>query len=322
MPIFLHLATNMLCLVLWGGHLEKRIGSFYFAVVYLAALIGGGIVSDLTHSGAYLTVGASGAVSGILGALLCLWLLGRVDLAANFFVVNIGLNVVLALSFSRIDWSGHLGGFAAGLISCAVLDLLEKVIAHIFRCKFPEFVKMNGLIVLGAPMVYFVGSKAISPPLGAEAWVLLAACTMACFALVKALDLLLSMKKGLAAVVIMFSAANALLVPIALSAFRPALSATCAAYRLRGAAGRRIARGSLHQYDAGRRHCYSARLCHDDSRLLAGASARDQGRRFCRRWTACRASAPPGYLKPVGCSSYELCGIGTSCIFIAIETEV
>src|SRR5258708_5696054 len=33
----LHLATNMLCLVLWGGHLEKRIGSFYFAVVYLAA---------------------------------------------------------------------------------------------------------------------------------------------------------------------------------------------------------------------------------------------------------------------------------------------
>ena len=162
----LHLATNMLCLVLWGGHLEKRIGSFYFAVVYLAALIGGGIVSDLTHSGAYLTVGASGAVSGILGALLCLWLLGRVDLAANFFVVNIGLNVALALSFSRVDWGGHLGGSAAGLISCAALDLLEKVNAHIFRCKFPEFVKMNGLIVLGALMVYFVGTKAISPLLG------------------------------------------------------------------------------------------------------------------------------------------------------------
>src|ERR1043165_9756329 len=56
----LHVATNMLCLALWGGHLEKRVGSFYFIVIYVLALIGGAIVGLYTHTGPYLTVGASG----------------------------------------------------------------------------------------------------------------------------------------------------------------------------------------------------------------------------------------------------------------------
>ena len=42
----LHIATNMLCLLFWGGHLEKRIGFLYFAIIYVAALIAGAIASD------------------------------------------------------------------------------------------------------------------------------------------------------------------------------------------------------------------------------------------------------------------------------------
>src|SRR5258705_8134833 len=67
-----HLATNMICLALWGGHLEKRVGPSYFVVIYFIALVAGAIVSNLAHASQYLSVGASGAISGILGALLCL----------------------------------------------------------------------------------------------------------------------------------------------------------------------------------------------------------------------------------------------------------
>jgi membrane associated rhomboid family serine protease len=86
----------MLCLVLWGGLLEKRIGPSYFVLIYVCAVIAGGVVSNATHTGPYLSVGASGGISGILGALLCLWILGSIDLTASFFVANIGLNIALA----------------------------------------------------------------------------------------------------------------------------------------------------------------------------------------------------------------------------------
>jgi rhomboid protease GluP len=131
-----HLVSNMLCLVLWGGHLEKRVGAAYFLIIYAASLIFGAIAGNLIHATPYLTAGASGATSGILGALLGLWILGRVDFPATFFVVNIGLNIAFALTNSRIDWSVHLGGFAAGLIACAVLDLVEKAIPFCSAANF------------------------------------------------------------------------------------------------------------------------------------------------------------------------------------------
>src|ERR1041385_2472275 len=141
----LHLATNMLCLALWGAHLERRVGPFYFIVIYLCAVIGGAIVGRYTHADPYLTAGASGGISGVLGALLCLWILGKIDATAGFFVINIGLNVALAFSVRNIDWGAHFGGFVFGLIACALIDLLEKGTSFVLRCKFPEFVKVNAL---------------------------------------------------------------------------------------------------------------------------------------------------------------------------------
>jgi rhomboid protease GluP len=198
----LHLATNMLCLALWGAHLERRVGSFYFVLIYLCALIGGAVVGRYTHPGPYLTVGASGGISGVLGALLCLWILGKIDASASFFVVNIGLNVALAFSVTRIDWGAHFGGFALGLIACALIDLLEKAAALVLRCKFPEFVKVNAFVILGLV-------AAIS---GGDGWGLPVGLALAGCLAVKACDLLLSIKHGLAILVIVFAIANAALV--------------------------------------------------------------------------------------------------------------
>ena len=197
----------MLCLVLWGGHLEKRIGSLYFLIVYFSAMILGAIIGDLTFAGPYLTVGASGATSGILGALLCLWILGKAGLDANFFAINIGLNVAFAITNPKVNWRIHLGGFVIGLVACAVLDLIEKINARLLRCKFPEFVKINLAILACAAAILLFGNRlpaAAYPatPTTAIAYV------VACCLVIKLADIVLSTKKGLAAIVVALALAN------------------------------------------------------------------------------------------------------------------
>jgi len=224
----LHLTTNMFCVALWGAHLERRVGSFYFYIVYICALISGAIVGATTLSPQSLMIGASGATSGILGALLCLWVLARIDLSANFFIINIGLNgALLALNTSNIGWGSHLGGFAAGVISCALLDILERANAFVFRCKFPEFVKMNGLVIVIGLAALLWGGRPIALFYKPEEWLPLFAFFLACFGAIKLIDLVLPMKKGLAIIVIAFSVANAALVLFAGSTHAAALIAHC-----------------------------------------------------------------------------------------------
>ena len=209
-----HLATNMLCLALWGGHLEKRVGALYFLLVYACALVVGAIVGDASHASTpYVTVGASGATSGILGALLCLWILGKIDLQANFFAINIGLNIALSLSNSRIDWGVHLGGFAAGLIACALLDLIEKVNARLLRCKFPEFVKAN-LFGLACACGLLSWSNAPAITVGAEWWSSAGTFIAICVLGIKMADIVLSLKMGLAIIAVLLAVANAAMVVV------------------------------------------------------------------------------------------------------------
>ncbi len=207
----LHLATNMLCLVLWGGYLERRVGPAWFLVIYFCALIGGALVGRYTHAGPYLTVGASGGISGVLGALLGLWILGKIGASASFFIVNIGLNVALAFGATTIDWGAHFGGFVFGLIACALIDLLEKGIPYLLRCKFPEFVKVNALVIVGLVGLVLSMSRPTMAILTDDGWaVLVGLALIGCLA-VKACDLLLSIKHGLAILAIAFAIANAAL---------------------------------------------------------------------------------------------------------------
>jgi membrane associated rhomboid family serine protease len=224
-----HLGSNMLCLVLWGGPLERRIGAFYFLVIYGCALLAGSIIGYATAAGPYLSVGASGAISGVLGALLALWILGKLDVAANFFVVNIGLNVVLAASVPGIDWGAHLGGFITGMIACAVLDAAERASALVLRCKFPEFVKVNVPLIAGALAVLLWRDKL--PAATAENLPPLLEYVVACGIAVKLIDLILSIKKGLAIVALALAAANAAMVFYAGTLFAPAFAGGCAATR-------------------------------------------------------------------------------------------
>jgi rhomboid protease GluP len=204
-----HLFGNMLCLMLWGGLLERRVQALYFTLIYVCGLIVAAIVSNIAHQGPYLAVGASGAISAVLGALLSLQILGKINLPWNFFVINIGLNVVIAASASQIDWQAHLGGFIAGVIGCACLDLVEKALVGLLRCKFPEFVKMNLFLAFAVVAVYWSSQRRFG---FAEPWVLLLVFAIAGMLVIKVLDLVLSMKKGLAVIVFVFAVANAVMV--------------------------------------------------------------------------------------------------------------
>jgi membrane associated rhomboid family serine protease len=229
-----HLATNMLCLALWGAHLEKRIGSLYFVIIYGCALAFGALIGDSIHATPYLTVGASGATSGTLGALLCLWILGKTDLQASFFAINIGLNIALALSNSRIDWGVHLGGFAAGLIACALLDLIEKINSRVLRCKFPELVKTNIFVLACGCGLLFWSNAPAALTMGSEWWVPAGAFVAICCVVVKTVDIGLSLKKGLAIIVIVLAIANAAIVVLGSTLSASFLSSACAPNRFIG----------------------------------------------------------------------------------------
>ena len=122
-----HLAYNMLCLVSLGDMLEKEIGSFRYAIVYLAGGFLGNVVSTIweLHTGRYaVSAGASGAVFAVIGAMLYLVILGRGRMG-RISLRRMGLMTVLMLgqgfTEAGTDNAAHLGGFAAGLVLCVLL---------------------------------------------------------------------------------------------------------------------------------------------------------------------------------------------------------
>jgi membrane associated rhomboid family serine protease len=227
-----HLATNMLCLALWGGPLEKRVGALYFLLIYLGAIVCGALLQHFAQPGRYLLAGASGAVSGILGALLCLWILARIELSAGFFVVNIALNAVLALGVPGIAWRAHAGGFVGGLVLCALLDLIERLNALILRCKFPEFVKVNVFVLVSVvALLIWRAEPAMLSDTAASVPTWLIAGGIAGLVAIKAIDLVLSMRKGLAVVAVALSVANGAALLAAGRTLAPLLASLCLAPR-------------------------------------------------------------------------------------------
>lgn len=118
----LHLTVNMICLLAWGVPLERALGSFRLALLYLGSIVLAGAGSIALHQQPFVSAGASGGVSGLLGALFLLWLTGRAGLPASFFAINIGLNVAIAFFAPGIDWQAHLAGFfgGAGLVALMI----------------------------------------------------------------------------------------------------------------------------------------------------------------------------------------------------------
>ncbi len=118
----LHLGFNMAMLWILGSQLEPAVGRLRFALLYLAGLVGGSFGVVLVSQTA-LTVGASGAVFGLMGAAIA----GQRANGTSPWDSGLGgllmINLVFTFAIPGISIGGHLGGLAGGYL--AGLTLFE-----------------------------------------------------------------------------------------------------------------------------------------------------------------------------------------------------
>lgn len=120
-----HILFNMMALWLFGRNLEQLIGRAQFLVLYLFAGVGGslGVMLWVYVDPSTLmtpTVGASGAIFGVLGATLVA--LKAADANVTSLAVLIGINLAIGfLPGAAISWQAHVGGMLVGALTMWLL---------------------------------------------------------------------------------------------------------------------------------------------------------------------------------------------------------
>jgi rhomboid protease GluP len=122
-----HIAFNLFALVYLGGYAERAIGVPRYVLVYLisgivAALFHGIIASYILHNGDVVLIGASGAISGVLGIAAA----AGNSRAYYWLVIQIVFAVIGSVSALPIAFTAHVGGFIAGVLMTKVLVKLEQ----------------------------------------------------------------------------------------------------------------------------------------------------------------------------------------------------
>ncbi|MFZ2511042.1 MAG: rhomboid family intramembrane serine protease [Gordonia sp. (in: high G+C Gram-positive bacteria)] len=149
-----HIALNMISLYIIGRDLERLFGPLRYGAIYLASLLGGSAAVLLLQPGVVATAGASGAIYGLMGALLIVVL--RLKLPATSILVVIGLNVAMSVTIPGISIWAHLGGLLFGALSTlAVLWLPTAVLPAEQRTA--DRVSRVGAIALVALLVIAAG---------------------------------------------------------------------------------------------------------------------------------------------------------------------
>jgi membrane associated rhomboid family serine protease len=115
-----HLGLNMLALWFLGPQLEAAIGRGRFLALYVGSALSGSALVYWAAAERSATLGASGAIFGLMAALLVLAhkVRGNLQQIGMWIALNF---VITAVYSSTISWQGHLGGFLGGLAIAAIL---------------------------------------------------------------------------------------------------------------------------------------------------------------------------------------------------------
>ena len=151
----IHLAVNMYALWIIGRHLERTLGHWRYAGIFLTSVLAGHVAVLLLSSPAseswYTgTVGASGGLFGLFGALFIVS--RRMGGDVTQILILIGLNVVLTFTIPGISWQGHLGGLVMGTaLAAAMFALRPKATAGADRAALAKRSAMihGGVIAAG-----------------------------------------------------------------------------------------------------------------------------------------------------------------------------
>jgi membrane associated rhomboid family serine protease len=152
----LHIGVNMLSLYFVGSALEPAIGRVNLTVVYFVSLLAGSF-GALLFQPDYPTIGASGAIFGVFGALIVVARYRGIPFWQSGLGFVLVINVVFSLSIQGISIGGHIGGFVAGLITGWLI------------LEFGERRQMNTLALAGCLVVAVasvVGALAVAGSTG------------------------------------------------------------------------------------------------------------------------------------------------------------
>lgn len=136
----MHLICNMYALYVIGPQLESYLGRFKYLIIYLVSGITGNLLSMTFSSG--VSVGASGAIFGLFGALLYFGYHYRVYLGTvlkSQLIPLIILNLIIGFMIPNIDNAAHIGGLVGGVLMTIALGV---------KYKSSNFEKINGIIVM------------------------------------------------------------------------------------------------------------------------------------------------------------------------------
>jgi membrane associated rhomboid family serine protease len=149
-----HILFNMWALLVIGDYLEAAIGRLKFALLYLVSGFAGSVLVVIAAPALAPTIGASGAIYGVFGALGVYAYLNRGrDLMAQALLRNIifllVINLLFTFGFRGVSWQAHIGGLLGGAAMVAALMLGGR--------KDPRYrldgVDLAGIILIVAALV-------------------------------------------------------------------------------------------------------------------------------------------------------------------------
>lgn len=144
----IHLACNMYSLYIIGTQIETVLGKIKFLIVYLISAVTGALLSGVLTDGA--SIGASGAIFGLLGALLYFGYHYRLylgNMIVSQIIPVILLNLFLGFAMSGIDNFGHIGGLVGGVLSAMIVGV---------EGKNDKSDRVNGIIILSILVVFLL----------------------------------------------------------------------------------------------------------------------------------------------------------------------
>ena len=117
----------MFALYVLGTLLEPAVGRFRFGLIYFVSLLAGSFGALLLEPTSP-TVGASGAIFGLMGAAVIVMRNQGMNLMESGLLFWIGLNLVITFTIPNISIGGHIGGLLGGALAALVLfDLRDRV---------------------------------------------------------------------------------------------------------------------------------------------------------------------------------------------------
>lgn len=131
-----HLANNMLVLFVIGEHLEHAAGKVKYLLIYFLGGLGGNLIScyfDYVKRNMTISAGASGAIFGVMGAMIAVLLINRGKME-NLTVRQVAIMAAFSLYFGftsqGVDNAAHVGGLLVGFLSALLLYRRKRQITE------------------------------------------------------------------------------------------------------------------------------------------------------------------------------------------------